>query len=155
MQLATIEGLKLVTRTSVDGKKLGQRLAFHGQGTPADMRKAYKAAGMKGSALSKAVREAVKGGKDIAWVSFHALAQMAQNGDYVPTQGDINSKGDKIKLELVKPTEPKRKVKDDQTIADAARKLAIEALVAATGVTVEVATAMLDAKAGTPAIEVK
>jgi hypothetical protein len=109
MQLANIEGIKLENRISVNGRNLGQRLAFNVHGTPSQMREAYRSAGLKGNALSSAVRDAVKSGKDIAWVQFHALTQMAQNGDFIPTSGDMNSKGDKIKLELVKPIEPKRK----------------------------------------------
>jgi len=123
MQLATIDGIKLENRISINGRNLGQRLAFNRQGTPAQMREHYRAAGLKGNALSDAVRDAVKAGKDMAWVQFHALTQMAQNGDFVPTAGDITSKGDKIKLELVKPTEPKRKaekpaVDPEQAVAD-------------------------------------
>ena len=123
MQLATIDGIKLENRVSINGRNLGQRLAFNREGTPAQMREVYRAAGLKGNALSSAVREAQKAGKDIAWVQFHALTQMAQNGDFIPTCGDLNSKGDKIKLELVKPTEPKRKaekpaVDPEQAIAD-------------------------------------
>jgi hypothetical protein len=123
MQLATIDGIKLENRISINGRNLGQRLAFNRQGTPAQMREHYRNAGLKGNALSSAVRDAVKAGKDMAWVQFHALTQMAQNGDFVPTAGDITSKGDKIKLELVKPTEPKRKaekpaVDPEQVIAD-------------------------------------
>jgi hypothetical protein len=123
MQLATIDGIKLENRISINGRNLGQRLAFNRDGTPAQMRELYRAAGLKGNDLSAAVRDAVKAGKDMAWVQFHALTQMAQNGDFVPTAGDITSKGDKIKLELVKPTEPKRKaekpaVDPEQAVAD-------------------------------------
>lgn len=123
MQLATIEGIKLENRISVNGRNLGQRLAFNVNGTPTQMRQTYRAAGLKGNALSSAVRDAVKAGKDIAWVQFHALTQMAQNGDFIPASGDMNSKGDKIKLELVKPTEPKRKaekpaIDPEQAVAD-------------------------------------
>jgi hypothetical protein len=123
MQLANIEGIKLENRISINGRNLGQRLAFNQNGTPAQMRQAYKDAGLKGNALSAAVRDAVKQGRDIAWVQFHALTQMAQNGDFIPTAGDMNSKGDKIKLELVRPTEPKRKaekpaVDPEKAIAD-------------------------------------
>jgi hypothetical protein len=123
MQLAQIEGINIENRISVNGRNLGQRLAFNRHGTPAQMRQAYRDAGLKGNALSAAVRDAIKQGKDIAWVQFHALTQMAQNGEFIPTAGDITSKGDKIKLELVKPTEPKRKaekpaVDPEQAIAD-------------------------------------
>jgi hypothetical protein len=123
MQLANIEGIKLENRISINGRNLGQRLAFNVHGTPSQMRETYRSAGLKGNALSSAVRDAVKAGKDIAWVQFHALTQMAQNGDFIPTSGDMNSKGDKIKLELVKPIEPKRKaekpaVDPEQAVAD-------------------------------------
>lgn len=123
MQLATIDGIKLENRISTNGRNLGQRLAFNRNGTPSQMRETYRAAGLKGNALSAAVREAQKAGKDIAWVQFHALTQMAQNGEFIPASGDLNSKGDKIKLELVKPTEAKRKaekpaVDAEQAIAD-------------------------------------
>lgn len=109
MQLATIEGIKIETRISAAGRNLGQRMAFNDKGTPAQMREEFKRAGLKGNKLSAAVRDAVKSGKDIAWVRFQALAQMAQNGDFTPALGDINKAGTKIKLELVKSTEPKAK----------------------------------------------
>ena len=123
MQLATIEGIKVVTRKSASGSNLGQRLAFIDKGTPAEMRETFKKAGMKGNALSKAVRDAVKGGKDIAWVRFQALTQMAQSGGFIPVQSDINKGGDKIKMELVLPKEGKAKaaapaVDPEQVIAD-------------------------------------
>lgn len=149
MQLATIEGIKLESRISSNNRNLGQRMAFNASGTPAQMREVYKSRGLKGNALSSAVREAVKGGKDIAWVSFHALSQMAQNGDFIPTMGDINAKGTKIKLELVKPTEPKGKAKaalpapapTQAQIDDAAVKLLADLL----GVTPEEAHAQMAA----------
>lgn len=144
MQLATIEGLKMETRISASGSKLGQRMAFNGKGTPSQMREEYKKAGMKGAALSKAVRDAVKGGKSIAWVSFHALTQMAQNGDYVPTIGDINAKGTKVKLTLEKPTEAKVRAKASTAWADRENeveklKAELEALKAEFAKTVEAA----------------
>lgn len=135
MQLATIDGIKVENRISVNGRNLGQRLAFNRDGTPAQMRETYRAAGLKGNALSAAVRDAQRNGKDIAWVQFHALTQMAQNGDFIPTCGDMNSKGDKIKIELVKPTEPKTK---KATASDEGKKLALAALMA-TGMTKEAA----------------
>jgi hypothetical protein len=107
MQLATIEGIRTENRVSVSGSNLGKRMAFNREGTPTQMRALYKECGLKGTALSKAVRDAVKAGKDIAWVSFHALTQMAQNGEYIPTMGDVNAKGNKMKLTLEKPIEPK------------------------------------------------
>jgi hypothetical protein len=156
MQLATIEGIQLVTRTSANGRNLGQRMAFNSKGTPAEMRAAYKAAGLKGNKLSAAVREAIKGGKDLAWVSAQSLLQMAQNMDFVPAMGDLNAKGDKLKFEFVKPTAPKNaKGSEGASVEAAAAKLAAAALVTALGCTLEAAEAMISGKPGTPALEVK
>lgn len=123
LQLATIEGIKVEQRISANGRNLGQMLAFNTQGTPAQMRALYKAAGLTGNKLSAAVRDAQKAEKDIAWVKFHALSQMAQNDDFIPTTCKLNTKNDKMTFELALPTEPKRKaekpaVDAEQAIAD-------------------------------------
>ena len=139
MQLATIEGIRIETRISAAGRNLGQRMAFNDKGTPAQMREEFKRAGLKGNKLSAAVRDAVKSGKDIAWVRFQALAQMAQNGDFTPALGDINKAGTKIKLELVKSTEPKAKKASAPTVdvEAIAKAKAIEMVAQAMGTTPE------------------
>lgn len=123
LQLATIEGIKVEQRISANGRNLGQMLAFNTQGTPAQMRALYKAAGLTGNKLSAAVRDAQKAEKDIAWVKFHALSQMAQNDDFIPTTCKLNTNNDKMTFELALPKEPKRKaekpaVDAEQAIAD-------------------------------------
>jgi hypothetical protein len=147
MQLATIEGLKLVTRTSASGANLGQRMAFIDKGTPAEMRAEFKKAGMKGTALSKAVRDAVKGGKDIAWVRFQALTQMAQSGGFIPVQSDINKGGNKIKMELVLPTEPKKAAAAPVVPSpEAVQKAAIELIAKSQNISTEDAKRILGLK---------
>ena len=147
MQLATIEGIKIETRISAAGRNLGQRMAFNDKGTPAQMREEFKRAGLKGNKLSAAVRDAVKSGKDIAWVRFQALAQMAQNGDFTPALGDINKAGTKIKLELVKSTDPKAKKAAPAPVAtskDEIEAAAVQLLAERMGISVEEAKNVLN-----------
>lgn len=122
LQLANLDGIKVENRVSINGRNLGQQLAFNSQGSPSDIRAIYKASGLTGNKLSSAVREAVKAERDIAWVKFNALAQMAQNDDFIPSISKINSKGDKMSFELVKPAEVKAKatpaVDPEQAVAD-------------------------------------
>jgi hypothetical protein len=147
MQLTNIEGIKVIARKSASGANLGQRLAFIDKGTPSQMREEFKRAGMKGNALSKAVREAVKNGKDIAWVRFQALTQMAQSGGFVPVQSDLNKGGDKIKMELVLPKEPKRAAKGNSAPAtptpEQVQAAAVELIAKSQGVSVEDARKIL------------
>ncbi len=146
MQLEIIENLATTSRLSANGHNLGQRIAFNSKGTPAEMREAYKAAGLKGNKLSAAVRDAVKGGKDIAWVSFQALIQQAQNGEFIPTMGDMNAKGTKIKLELEKPAtvKPAKEKALPATPSDEQVQTAAVALIAAKmGISLEEAANIL------------
>jgi hypothetical protein len=122
LQLANLDGIKVENRISSNGRNLGQVLAFNSQGSPSQIRAIYRAAGLTGNKLSAATREAVKAERDIAWVKFNALAQMAQNDDFIPSVGKINSKGDKMSFELVKPAEVKATAKPpvdpEQAVAD-------------------------------------
>ena len=142
LQLATIEGIKVEQRISSNGRNLGQMLAFNTQGTPAQMRALYKAAGLTGNKLSAAVRDAQKAEKDIAWVKFHALSQMAQNDDFIPTTCKLNTKNDKMTFELALPKE--EKPKKAISASDEGKKLALAALLS-TGMTKEQAEKALRA----------
>lgn len=130
LQLATLDGIKVENRISSNGRNLGQVLAFNTQGSPSQIRAIYRAAGLTGNKLSAATREAVKAERDIAWVKFNALAQMAQNDDFIPSVSKINSKGDKMSFELVKPAEVKVKAAKPVTPSDEGVQLALAALLA-------------------------
>ena len=111
MQLATIENANVITRTSANGRELGQRVHFAGSVPASQIKTQLKKADPKltGRALHAKVNEVLTGKTDIAWMTYDALASVARSQGFIPDYADQNKAGTKIAARFIKPATVKAK----------------------------------------------
>lgn len=114
--VATIDNAALfagaIERKNSDGKLLGKRLSFVSEYPAGDVRKALKATGVKGKALTEKVNAVLSGSLDMAWALHDAQMSVARSVGFVPVVMDGNKKGTALTVKLSK-AEPKEISKAD------------------------------------------